>query len=67
MKTNKNSSKLIKSSKGQRHDDDFPASRGIKKDRSDKRRLSIYDDFDDETQSIDDSLDFDSADNPYED
>ena len=67
MKTNKNSGKLNKSSKGQRFDDDFPSSKGLKKDKSDKRRLSIYDDFDDEEQSFDDSLDFDSADNPYED
>ena len=66
MKINKNSGKHSKSSKGQRLDDDFPASRGAKKDRNEKRRLSIYDDFDDEAQSIDD-LDFNSADNPYDD
>jgi|GEM_PF-953017 len=66
MKTNKNSGKYSKGSKGQRFDDDFPAGKGIKKDKSDKRRLSIYDDFDDETQNFDD-LDFNSADNPYED
>ena len=66
MKTNKNSGKHLKGLKGQRFDDDFPASKGAKKDRNEKRRLSIYDDFDDENQGIED-LDFNSADNPYDD
>ena len=67
MKTNKNFNRPSQSSKGKRFDDDFPASKGSKKDRSEKRRLSIYDDFDDETQGLDDSLDFDSNDNPFDD
>jgi hypothetical protein len=67
MKTNKNSGKHSRSPKGQRFEDDFPAGKGIKKDRSKKRRLSIYDDFDDDLQNFEDSLDFDSSDNPFDD
>lgn len=67
MKTNKNLGKHSKSSKGQRFDDDFPATKGGKKDRSDKRRLSIYDDFDDENQIQDENFEFDSSDNPFDD
>ena len=66
MKTNKNSGKHSKSSKGKRFDDDFSV-KGARKDRSEKRRLSIYDDFDDDIQSSDDSMDFDSSDNPFDD
>jgi len=62
MKTNKN----LKSPKGIRVDADFPANKGVKKDRSDKRRLSIYDDFEDENTISRDVLDYDSSDNSYD-
>ncbi len=66
MKTNKNLGKHSKSPKS-RVDDDFLANKGSKKDRSGKRRLSIYDDFDDDIEPKGDSMDFDSADNPFDD
>lgn len=48
MKSNKNSKTNFKHSDFERNDMDAQSGKGSKKDRSTKRRLSIYDEFDEE-------------------
>jgi len=64
MKSNKHSKKNIKYSDIEKSDIGSQSVKGIKKDRSAKRRLSIYDEFEDESfddltlnQEADDSFD----------
>jgi len=65
MKSNKHSKKNLKHSDIEKNDIASQFGKGTKKDRSTKRRLSIYDEFDEETF---DDLDFNSdADDSDED
>ncbi len=48
MKSNKNSNKNFKRSDFEKNDMDAQFGKGSKKDRGTKRRLSIYDEFDEE-------------------
>ncbi len=59
MKSNKHSKKDFKHSDIEKNDIGSQLGKGVKKDKSAKRRLSIYDEFDEE--SFDD-LDFKSED-----
>lgn len=48
MKSNKNSKKNIKTSDIERNDIGSQHGKGLKKDKTGKKRLSIYDEFDEE-------------------
>ena len=48
MKTNNNSKKNYKHSNIEKNDAGTQLGKGVKKDKSSKKRLSIYDEFDDE-------------------
>ncbi|WP_423127665.1 hypothetical protein [Gaoshiqia sp. Z1-71] len=53
MKSNKHSKKNIRHSEVERNDVDNKFSKAVKRDKSTKKRLSIYDEFDEE-ESFDD-------------
>lgn len=50
MKSNKHSNKNLKHSDIEKSDSGSQHAKGVKKDRSAKKRLSIYDEFDDEEE-----------------
>ena len=61
MKSNKSSKKNFKYSDIEKSDIDSQTTKGVRKDKSTKRRLSIYDEFEDESydefSDMDDSYD----------
>jgi len=59
MKSNRHSKKNYKHSDIEKSDIESQNTKNIKKDKSSKRRLSIYDEYDDEP--LDDFSDFDSS------
>lgn len=66
MKTGKTSGKETKSPKNQKFRNEMDLGRSVKKDRTSKRRLSIYDDFEDEEFNLDGGIDYDSSENPFD-
>jgi len=67
MKSGKNSNKNVKSSAIEKNDFGSQSGKSVKKDKSGKKRLSIYDEFDDEdldmmNYSQDDDFDEDEDD-----
>lgn len=52
MKSNKNSKKNFKHSDIEKNDIGGQSGKGVKKDKSGKKRLSIYDEFDDEDMEL---------------
>jgi len=72
MKSNKNSKKNFKTSDIERNDIGGQHGKGVKKDKSGKKRLSIYDEFDEEDMDLmnykrddDDSNDDEEDDEDY--
>lgn len=60
MKLNNNSKKNFKHSEIEKKDASSLLGKGVKKDKSAKKRLSIYDEFDEE--QLDDDFDFNDED-----
>ncbi|MGQ8335388.1 hypothetical protein ACUNWD_02485 [Sunxiuqinia sp. A32] len=65
MKSKKDSKKVFKRSDIEKNDIDSQKAKSVKKDKGSKRRLSIYDDFEDE--SFDDNYDLSKIDDYDED
>ncbi len=67
MKSNKPSKKNSKHSDIEKNDIGSQFGKGTKKDKSAKKRLSIYDEFDEDEESFDTDFDYESDDDSYDD